>query len=167
MIRFKLNGDIPGDRLYTAKLDRSGKVMKDKYGIEMLWCSRGTNKVEALHKPEEALVGQTARGPQQVPQLLSLSQQLPEDAPRPTIGGVPMAVDLGLLGLMRRRGERGSDRSKRKKRTCGICRQSTCMGKTNRMRCPYCEVCMRLNCPHKNDKELCPNRHHQLQGIDL
>jgi len=42
--------DPPGIELYNKKLRVDGTVMTNKYGLEMLECSRGTNRTEAYHK---------------------------------------------------------------------------------------------------------------------
>ena len=46
-----LYSDPPGLNLYTKKKSRDGRtVMKNKYGMELIECIRGTNRVEAYHK---------------------------------------------------------------------------------------------------------------------
>jgi hypothetical protein len=42
--------DPPGMCMYTKKLRRDGSVHKNKYGIDMIECIRGTNRTEAYHK---------------------------------------------------------------------------------------------------------------------
>ena len=41
--------DPPGFEMYSKRL-RNGKVMKNKYGMDMIECCRGTNRTEAYHK---------------------------------------------------------------------------------------------------------------------
>ena len=41
--------DPPGFEMYNKKL-RNGKVMQNKYGMDMIECCRGTNRTEAYHK---------------------------------------------------------------------------------------------------------------------
>ncbi len=42
--------DPPGFDMYTQRFDARGRVMKNKYGLEMIECTRGTNRTEAYHK---------------------------------------------------------------------------------------------------------------------
>ncbi|KAL7525102.1 hypothetical protein ACHAXR_003597, partial [Thalassiosira sp. AJA248-18] len=42
--------DPPGFNMYTKRLRADGSVMKNKYDMEMIECSRGTNRTEAYHK---------------------------------------------------------------------------------------------------------------------
>jgi hypothetical protein len=42
--------DPPGMCMYTKRMRRNGTVHKNKYGIEMIECIRGTNRTEAYHK---------------------------------------------------------------------------------------------------------------------
>lgn len=42
--------DPPGVQMYSKKLNADGSVKKNKYGMEEIECSRGTNRVEAYHK---------------------------------------------------------------------------------------------------------------------
>ena len=42
--------DPPGINLYTTRLRSDGSVMRNKYGMEMIECSRGTNRTEGYHK---------------------------------------------------------------------------------------------------------------------
>jgi hypothetical protein len=42
--------DPPGLELYTKKLGKSGAVLTNKYGLEIIECFRGTNRVESYHK---------------------------------------------------------------------------------------------------------------------
>ena len=42
--------DPPGINLYTTRLRCDGSVMRNKYGMEMIECSRGTNRTEGYHK---------------------------------------------------------------------------------------------------------------------
>eukprot|EP00804_Cyclotella_cryptica_P030502 CCRYP_008559-RA/>CCRYP_008559-RA protein AED:0.95 eAED:0.95 QI:0/0/0/0.33/1/1/3/0/557 len=48
-----LNGyysDPPDVEFYTKRIGFNGEVMKNKYGLELIECSRGTNRTEAYHK---------------------------------------------------------------------------------------------------------------------
>jgi hypothetical protein len=45
-----LYSDPPGVQWYTKRLRGDGTVMRNKYGMEMYDCSRGTNRVESYHK---------------------------------------------------------------------------------------------------------------------
>ncbi len=52
-MRDVLNGlysDPPGLEFYTKRLGRNGQVMKNKYGLDLIECLRGTNRTEAYHK---------------------------------------------------------------------------------------------------------------------
>ena len=43
--------DPPGMAMYTKKLNKkNGSVMKNKYGMDLIECMRGTNRTEAYHK---------------------------------------------------------------------------------------------------------------------
>ena len=42
--------DPPGMEMYTKKLSKDGSVKKNKYGMELIECMRGTNRTEAYHK---------------------------------------------------------------------------------------------------------------------
>ena len=42
--------DPPGTILYSKKMKSDGTVMRNKYGMELIECFRGTNRVEAYHK---------------------------------------------------------------------------------------------------------------------
>ncbi|KAL7535665.1 hypothetical protein ACHAXR_006652, partial [Thalassiosira sp. AJA248-18] len=42
--------DPPGLQWYTKQLKEDGTIMRNKYGMEMLDCSRGTNRLESYHK---------------------------------------------------------------------------------------------------------------------
>ena len=42
--------DPPNINLYTTRLRADGTVMRNKYGMEMFECSRGTNRTEGYHK---------------------------------------------------------------------------------------------------------------------
>ncbi len=42
--------DPLGVNLYTKKMKSDGTVMRNKYGMELIECFRGTNRVEAYHK---------------------------------------------------------------------------------------------------------------------
>jgi hypothetical protein len=42
--------DPPGENLYSMKMKSDGTVMKNKYGMDLIECFRGTNRVEAYHK---------------------------------------------------------------------------------------------------------------------
>ena len=42
--------DPPNLNLYTTRLQTDGVTMRNKYGMEMIECSRGTNRMEAYHK---------------------------------------------------------------------------------------------------------------------
>jgi hypothetical protein len=42
--------DPPGENLYSKKMKSDGTVMKNKYGMDLIECFRGTNRVEAYHK---------------------------------------------------------------------------------------------------------------------
>jgi hypothetical protein len=42
--------DPPGINLYTTRLRSNGSEMRNKYGMEMIECSRGTNRTEGYHK---------------------------------------------------------------------------------------------------------------------
>ena len=42
--------DPPGIEMYNKKLNHDGSVKKNKYGMEMIECMRGTNRTEAYHK---------------------------------------------------------------------------------------------------------------------
>lgn len=42
--------DPPGLYFYTKKLGKNGEVMTNKYGLDIIECFRGTNRVEAYHK---------------------------------------------------------------------------------------------------------------------
>lgn len=42
--------DPPGFNMYTMRLRSDGMVMKNKYGMNIIECSRGTNRTEAYHK---------------------------------------------------------------------------------------------------------------------
>lgn len=49
-IRCGFYSDPPGFSMYTKRLRPNGTVMKNKYGMEMIECMRGTNRTEAYHK---------------------------------------------------------------------------------------------------------------------
>ena len=49
-IRAGLYSDPPGMEMYTFKLKKDGSVKKNKYGMEMFDCIRGTSRTEAYHK---------------------------------------------------------------------------------------------------------------------
>ncbi len=42
--------DPPGVQWYTKRLKKNGAVATNKYGMDLLDCSRGTNRVESFHK---------------------------------------------------------------------------------------------------------------------
>ena len=42
--------DPPGIEMYSKKLRPDGSVKKNKYGMEMIECMRGTNRTEAYHR---------------------------------------------------------------------------------------------------------------------
>ena len=42
--------DPPGEQLYTKRLNLDKSVRRNKYGMDMIDCSRGTPRVEAYHK---------------------------------------------------------------------------------------------------------------------
>ena len=42
--------DPPGVQWYTKRLKKNGVVATNKYGMDLLDCSRGTNRVESFHK---------------------------------------------------------------------------------------------------------------------
>ena len=42
--------DPPGEQLYTKRLNADKSVKKNRYSMEMIECSRGTNRVEVCHK---------------------------------------------------------------------------------------------------------------------
>jgi hypothetical protein len=42
--------DPPGLYFYTKKLGKNGDVMTNRYGLDIIECFRGTNRVEAYHK---------------------------------------------------------------------------------------------------------------------
>jgi hypothetical protein len=42
--------DPPGVKWYTKRLKKNGAVATNKYGMDLLDCSRGTNRVESFHK---------------------------------------------------------------------------------------------------------------------
>ena len=42
--------DPPGHNFYQIELDGDGSPKKDKYGLTLIHCSRGTNSVENIHK---------------------------------------------------------------------------------------------------------------------
>lgn len=42
--------DPPGVQWYTKRLKKDGVVATNKYGMDLLDCSRGTNRVESFHK---------------------------------------------------------------------------------------------------------------------
>ena len=42
--------DPPGVQWYTKRLKKDGAVATNKYGMDLLDCSRGTNRVESFHK---------------------------------------------------------------------------------------------------------------------
>lgn len=45
-----LFSDPPDIEFYSLKVESNGEVMKNKYGLELLECKRGTNRTEACHK---------------------------------------------------------------------------------------------------------------------
>ena len=45
-----LYSDPPNETLYTVRLKENGLVMKNKYSMVMYDCSRGTNRVEGVHR---------------------------------------------------------------------------------------------------------------------
>lgn len=49
-IRRGYYSDPPGVNLYSKKLRSDGTVMRNKYGMELIECFRGTNRVEAYHR---------------------------------------------------------------------------------------------------------------------
>jgi hypothetical protein len=42
--------DPPGINFYRFEIDKNGEVKKDRYGMELLKCGRGTNLTEAAHR---------------------------------------------------------------------------------------------------------------------
>mmetsp|Transcript_1037 Transcript_1037/g.2176 ORF Transcript_1037/g.2176 Transcript_1037/m.2176 type:complete len:649 (-) Transcript_1037:533-2479(-) len=48
--------DPPGTILYSKKMKSDGRVMRNKYGMELVECFRGTNRVEAYHKKLHPIV---------------------------------------------------------------------------------------------------------------
>ncbi|KAK1737752.1 hypothetical protein QTG54_011524 [Skeletonema marinoi] len=48
--------DPPGTILYSKKMKSDGTVMRNKYGMELVECFRGTNRVEAYHKKLHPIV---------------------------------------------------------------------------------------------------------------
>ena len=42
--------DLSGVSFYTKQLDNDGNMLKNKYGMELLTCNRGTNNTENYHK---------------------------------------------------------------------------------------------------------------------
>ena len=42
--------DPPGVSMYNKKKQKDGSVKKNKYGMDMIECIRGTNRTEAYHK---------------------------------------------------------------------------------------------------------------------
>jgi hypothetical protein len=54
--------DPPGIELYSVRLKDDGTVMRNKYGMEIIECSRGTNRTEAYHKNIMVAFGSWAQG---------------------------------------------------------------------------------------------------------
>ena len=51
-----LYSDPPSEKFYTIRLRENGTEMTNKYGMVMYDCSRGTNRVEGVHKDLIAIV---------------------------------------------------------------------------------------------------------------
>ena len=51
-----LYSDPPGFNFYTIRFQENGKQMRNKYDMVMYECSRGTNRVESVHKNLIAIV---------------------------------------------------------------------------------------------------------------
>lgn len=49
--------DPPGVEMYSKKLDQHSSVKRNKFGMEMIDCKRGTNRTEAHHKGLASTVG--------------------------------------------------------------------------------------------------------------
>ena len=54
--------DPPGIELYSVRLREDGTIMRNKYGMEIIECSRGTNRTEAYHKNIMVAFGSWAQG---------------------------------------------------------------------------------------------------------
>ncbi|KAL3770800.1 hypothetical protein ACHAWU_006359 [Discostella pseudostelligera] len=54
--------DPPGIELYCVRLREDGTLMRNKYGMEIIECSRGTNRTEAYHKNIMVAFGSWAQG---------------------------------------------------------------------------------------------------------
>jgi hypothetical protein len=54
--------DPPGIELYSVRLREDGNIMRNKYGMEIIQCSRGTNRTEAYHKNIMVAFGSWAQG---------------------------------------------------------------------------------------------------------
>lgn len=49
--------DPPGIAFYSIKHDKRGEPMMNAYGFELLYCNRGTNDVESIHKTMLSIFG--------------------------------------------------------------------------------------------------------------
>ena len=54
--------DPPGFELYNIRLRADGTVMKNKYGMDIIECSRGTNRTEGYHKNVMVTFGSWSTG---------------------------------------------------------------------------------------------------------
>lgn len=70
-IRMGLYSDPPGVEMYYKKLKPSGEVKKNKYGMDIIECMRGTNKVETYHKNLMVTFGNWHTGPEMTTVLLA------------------------------------------------------------------------------------------------
>ena len=66
-----LYSDPPGVQWYTKRMKRDGSVMRNKYGMEMIECARGTNRVESYHKDLVTTFGSWPTGAEFSVKLLS------------------------------------------------------------------------------------------------
>eukprot|EP00986_Skeletonema_menzelii_P017125 scaffold17631_cov148-Skeletonema_menzelii.AAC.1 len=63
--------DPPDVILYSKKMSSNGRVMKNKYGMELVECFRGTNRVEAYHKKLHPIIKSKNCGVQMAAALLA------------------------------------------------------------------------------------------------